>query len=131
MTLYSISNINKRQKISGLYKTICGLFKWISNVVIQHPHEIFHIEAFFNLERPPYMFSGQLQNGINEINKLEIISNRLMQPIRAKFGGLQDIIPIIYYDFLRSFISSIIFLLKIKCEVHLKSINSNFLLQDP
>ena len=129
---YSIPAIKKLdKKIIALHKTICGLPKSTSNIATQLPHDLFGIEAFSLQNAYLRCIGEQLQNALNDKDRLGKIYYGLTQFILAKFGGSKELTRIKYHHCVRSPITITLFLLKHEAGVHLKCTLDNFLLNPP
>ncbi len=127
---YSIPTIKKLDKnIIAFHKTICGIPKCTSNIATQLPHNLFGIEAFSLQNAYLRCIGEQLQNALNDKDRIEKIYDGLLQFILAKYGGSKKITRIKYHHCVRSPITRTLFLLKHKAGVHLKSTINNFLLK--
>jgi hypothetical protein len=124
---YSLPTIIKLdKKIIGIQKTICGLPKCTANVITQLPHDLFGLEAFSLKNAYLRCISEQLRNALNDKGRLGIIYKGLIQYILAKHGGSKNIPRIKYQDCTRSPTTRTLFLMKTEGGVHLKSIETNF-----
>jgi hypothetical protein len=126
---YSMPTINKLDKILiCLQKSICGMPKSTSNIMIQLLQNMFGMEAFSLRNAYLRCIGENLCNALNDPRRLGIIFQGLTNYIFAKNGGAQNIPRITQQACIWSPITCTLFLLKHIAGTHIRNNKDGFIL---
>ena len=120
-------NITKlAKKIIGLQKTICGLPKSTLNITTKLPHDQYGLDAHSLKTEYLTCIGKQLRNALNNLRRLGIIYEGLINHIFAKYGSTQYL-PLLYKEAcLHSPTTQTLYLLKYNGLAHIQTNNTTF-----